>query len=325
MVVASKRAFVAPLLLTSAFALQTSSKPSSNDVVATRGCNSDSDCFIHSDKAFRCMDAGKLGLNLLETAQNSCRLPGNGPKPNSTCVCQDLGGAGNGGCFPIKKEAADASKPQYLMIGDCITAWVKSKIGDRLEEKGWEVVRANEPSNAASVNLGIHCVDGWLPTHRKWDVISFSFGLHDVSHNTEHLTLDQYVSLLTKFTEKMVNEQKRSGAKLLFANTLPVPNVPTIDSPECTTKLSGAKCLMPPRFDSEVVEHNAAAEKVMKSFIAEGAQIEILDVYSKFAALCGGVGYSFCNYQMEYNVHPSPEGNDKIGEWFFEKLSSMMK
>merc|ERR1719497_38763 len=99
----------------------------------------------------------------------------------------------------------------------------------------------------------------------------------------------QYSTLLRKFTKRLVDEQKQHGTKLLFVNTLPVPSVPTIDSPDCETPLSGGKCLMPPRYDHEAVEHNAAAAKVMEKAVAEdGAKIEILDLHSNFTALCGG-------------------------------------
>lgn len=44
----------------------------------------------------------------------------------------------------------------------------------------WELT--HNPGNAASSNLGAHCVSDWTQpgSRKKWDVLSYNFGLHDV-------------------------------------------------------------------------------------------------------------------------------------------------
>ena len=48
-------------------------------------------------------------------------------------------------------------------------------------------------------------MDSWVQaSSRKWDVISFQFGLHDLGYDTERISVEQYSALLTNITAKLV-------------------------------------------------------------------------------------------------------------------------
>ena len=48
-------------------------------------------------------------------------------------------------------------------------------------------------STKLTANLGAHCLEGWVQAAtRKWDVISFQFGLHDLGFDTERISVEQY-------------------------------------------------------------------------------------------------------------------------------------
>ena len=113
---------------------------------------------------------------------------------------------------------------------------------------GWELTHS--PGNAASSNLGAHCIPAWVvPAARRFDVISFQFGLHDLGFDTERISVEQYSSLLTEITAFLVDVQKRHQTKLLWVKTTPVPTVPVYGI-DCNDT---HKCLNPPRFDKDVV------------------------------------------------------------------------
>lgn len=97
--------------------------------------------------------------------------------------------------------------------------------------KGWELTHS--PGNAASTNLGAHCLTDWVqPSVMKYDIISYQFGLHDLGFDTERISVDLYSALLTNITTELVAVQREHGTKLLWVKTTPVPTVPTY-SPSC--------------------------------------------------------------------------------------------
>jgi hypothetical protein len=192
------------------------------------------------------------------------------------------------------------------MIGDSISLGMHSLVFDQLAASGLQ--STHSPGNAASANLGAHCIGSWLQaTTRKWAKISFQFGLHDIAFDVERISVEQYSMLLTNITKTLADLQRRDGTKLLWVKTTPVPTVPTysVTGPCHTT----AKCLNPPRFDSDVVLYNAAADKVMALANANGAKIKTLNLYSFVLEKCGGTGYSNCTgFQLPANVHYTSEG-----------------
>ena len=79
---------------------------------------------------------------------------------------------------------------------------------------------------------GVKEIDIYL-SEKKWDIIHFNFGLHDIKHidpitgkNSKNLSHphqaspEQYEKNLIEIVEKL----KRTGAKLIFATTTPYPD-----------------------------------------------------------------------------------------------------
>jgi hypothetical protein len=154
-------------------------------------------------------------------------------------------------------------------------------------------------------------MSGWVTTS-TWDLISFQFGLHDIAFDVERISVQQYTKLLTNATAQLVAVQKLHGTKLLWVKTTPVPTVPTYSAAGPCNQTS--KCLNPPRFDSDVVLYNAAADAVMAGFNSQGAQIATLDLYTFVLEKCGGAGYSNCTgFQLPQNVHFTSQGWAALG------------
>lgn len=281
-------------------------------------CNSDSDCPMEQDTNFRCMQ--KAGLALTE--KNRCRLTGMSPKNAiQACMCATMKCPG-----AIHEEPAKyPDKLQFLYIGDCVLHMAKDRFRGFLIGQGWEVAKAL--GNAGSANRAVHCLDGWLQTEkdRRWDVIAFNFGLHDVAHSTEHLSLQEYTRHLARIVEKLAALQRRYGTKLLFATTTPAPNVPVIDGADCTTPDTGLKCLVPPRYNTDIAAYNAAASQIMQAARDNGTQVMELDLYSHVNKLCGGEGYSTCEYQQPYNVHFTAAGYDSIAEQYKQAFLKLVR
>lgn len=280
-------------------------------------CQTDSDCPMDAENLFRCM----MVKGLKPTEKNNCRIAGVKPADgNQTCLCSTMR------CTKGPEPAKDSSKLQYLMVGDCVTAYVRVRKEKKLFAQGVEM--AGSFGNAGSTNRALHCLDTWaeIDQKRHWDVISFNFGLHDVAYTTEHLTVEEYRKQFTKIVEKLVGVQKRTGSKLLWISTTPIPNVPNNDEAECETPMSLLRCMSPPRHNKDVIEYNWVASKVVENAVANGAEISTLDMYKKVSDLCGGTGYSFCeDYQMKYNAHFTPRGNDKIAEFYEEAVMALAK
>ena len=111
------------------------------------------------------------------------------------------------------------------------------------------------PTNGGPTTKGLAEIDKWIG-NTKWDLIHFNWGLHDLKFmgpNGENLfpkekggkvqvPIDQYAANLDKLTARL----KKTGAKLIWRNTTPIP--------------SGSKG----RYPGDSVRFNEAAAKVMK-------------------------------------------------------------
>jgi hypothetical protein len=138
------------------------------------------------------------------------------------------------------------------------------------------------PENGAST-LSVTKLDGWLGTGH-WDVIHFNFGLHDLKFmdsGLRQVPLPDYEGNL----RRIVGRLKRTGARLVFASTTPVPD----------TKVN------PPRLSGDVVEYNAAAKRIMDQ---SGVVVDDLyaQVYPRLSEL-----------QLPANVHYTLEGYKVLG------------
>jgi beta-glucanase (GH16 family) len=142
--------------------------------------------------------------------------------------------------------------PRALLIGDSIS------IGYTLDTRAMLKGKANVhriPVNGGDTARGLSAMDEWLGKG-KWDVIHFNWGLHDLKYvdpasrklvgptkGKQVRPVDQYAANLGKLVKRM----QKSGAKLIFATTTPVPK-------GCGGRVFG-----------DAKKYNDAALKVMKA------------------------------------------------------------
>lgn len=166
--------------------------------------------------------------------------------------------------------------PRVLLIGDSIS------IGYTLPTRALLEGKANVhriPTNGGPTIRGLEQIDSWLGGG-KWDVIHFNWGLHDLKfmpHGKRQVTLAAY----EKNLDSLVRRLKKTGAKLIWRNTTPVPE----------GKVG------PPRLPADVVSYNAAAKRVMQKH-----GVPIHDLYSFALSRLGKI-------QRPVNVHFTPEGS----------------
>jgi lysophospholipase L1-like esterase len=202
--------------------------------------------------------------------------------------------AAAGFCFgqpapnPAFREIQDApGLPRVLLIGDSISIGYTEPVRTELNGKA-NVHRI--PTNGATTLNGVQNLDTWLGTAR-WDVIHFNFGLHDLKimdDGKHQVPLPDYENNLRTIVERF----KKTGAKLIWATTTPVPD---------------AK-VNPPRRSADVITYNDAATKIMKE-----AGVAIDDLYSL-------VNPRLAELQLPANVHYTLTGYDVLGHQVVESI-----
>ena len=126
--------------------------------------------------------------------------------------------------------------PDVLILGDSISIGYTPFVQKFLNGKAnvfRPVLEDGKPENCQGTTNGIAHIDRWIG-NRKWNVIHFNFGLHDLKHvepdtgansqNPKHpqqASLKQYKKNLEIITEKLL----ATDAKLIFATTTPYPDV----------------------------------------------------------------------------------------------------
>jgi acyl-CoA thioesterase-1 len=174
--------------------------------------------------------------------------------------------------------------PRVLLIGDSISIGYTLDVRRRLEGKA-NVHRI--PENGATTVYGLKKIDEWLGDG-NWDLIHFNWGLHDLrieptgAHQVE-------IADYEKNLHALVKRMKGTGAKLIWASTTPVPDMPE-------------SRLRPPRRNRDVIAYNAAAKRVM-----EQERVSIDDLYA-FALP------RLSLLQQPANVHFTEEGSRSLGE-----------
>lgn len=178
--------------------------------------------------------------------------------------------------------------PRVLLIGDSISIAYTVPVRDLLKGKA-NVHRP--PTNCGPTPVGLQDLDAWLGDG-KWAVIHFNWGLHDLKYMDEKGNLvavetgRQQVPLeaYAKNLEDLVGRLKKTGARLVWAATTPVPE--------------GAAGRVP----ADVPRYNDAARKIMD---AHGVAID--DLYA-FALP------RLKDLQQPRNVHFTPEGSRALAE-----------
>ncbi len=200
---------------------------------------------------------------------------------------------------PMAPVTDDPKLPRVLLIGDSISIGYTVPVRALLKGKA----NVHRPrTNCGPTTRGLAQIDAWLETggkDKKWDVIHFNWGLHDLKYindkgglvdvdkGKQQVPIDQYEANLRKLVKRL----KKTGATLIWCSTTPVPK--------------GAKG----RVVGDSVKYNAAAARVMK---AEGVATNDL--------------YTFAYERQDKimrkaNVHFTPEGSKVLGKRVVEVIS----
>ena len=182
-----------------------------------------------------------------------------------------------------------AGLPRVLLVGDSIS------IGYTLPVRKLLAGKANVhriPTNGGPTSNGTANLAKWLGDG-KWDVIHFNFGLHDLKlmeTGKRQVEVEDY----EKNLRTLVAAMKKTGAKVIFATTTPVPE----------GKLN------PPRSFGDVATYNQIALKVMKE---EGVAIDDLNA---------AVTPDIAKLQNPHDVHYNPEGYAVLGKAVVKSINA---
>jgi lysophospholipase L1-like esterase len=188
--------------------------------------------------------------------------------------------AGRSNAWDFVKD--DPTLPRVLLIGDSVSRGYTQAVRAALAGKA-NVHRA--PANCGPTASGIKNIEVWLGDG-KWDVIHFNFGIHD--RNTP---VADYLARLEQLVERM----KKTGAKLVWASTTPIPDNPA-------AKQSAAS----------VIERNAAAAGIMEK---HGVAINDLFTF---------VTPHLADIQPPNDVHYTAKGYELLGKQVAEAICSSL-
>lgn len=180
-----------------------------------------------------------------------------------------------------------AGLPNVLIIGDSISIGYTVAVQDLLKGK-MNVHRI--PVNGGPTTRGVASIDSWLGD-RKWDVIHFNFGLHDLKYvdanlkNTEAGKGQQQVppKEYRKNLTTIVDRLEKTGAAIIWRPTTPVP--------------AGSAS----RIATAEDEYNKIAADVIA-----GRGIAVNDLNAAIDA--------HPKWQREANVHFTPEGSAEMAK-----------
>lgn len=176
----------------------------------------------------------------------------------------------------------DPNLPRVLLIGDSVSRGYTQAVRKNLIGKA-NVHRA--PANCGPTASGIKNIEVWLGDG-KWDVIHFNFGIHD--RNTP---VADYTSRL----DQLITRMRKTGAKLIWASTTPIPDTP--DGKQTA---------------ASIVEKNKVAADVMAK---QGIVIDDL-----FAAITPHLS----TMQNPNDVHFNGQGYDFLGQTVAKAIASAL-
>lgn len=188
----------------------------------------------------------------------------------------------------------DPNLPRVLLIGDSISIAYTLPVREKLDG----IANLHRvPTNAGHTGMGIAGLSKWLENRGgEWDVIHFNWGLWDLCYRNPESknqgrrdkvngtithTPEQYAENL----DKLVTQLEKTGAKLIFATTTPVPEG------ELGRKVG----------DDAI--YNAAALEVMKKH-----DVEIDDLHAVIAGKMEQFGVK------PGDVHFKQEGSDLLAD-----------
>lgn len=178
-------------------------------------------------------------------------------------------------------------QPNVLIIGDSISIGYTVPVQDLLKDR-MNVHRI--PVNGGPTTRGVASIDSWLGD-KKWDVIHFNFGLHDLKYVDDKLKNtstdagkrqvppEEYRKNLTAIVDRL----EKTGAMLIWRPTTPVP-------PGSASRIAAAEG-----------EYNAIAAEVIA-----GRGIQVNDLNPAIEA--------HPDWQLPANVHFTQEGSAEMGK-----------
>ena len=180
--------------------------------------------------------------------------------------------------------------PNVLIIGDSISIGYTLPTRALLKEK---VNLHRIPTNGGPTTKGVTEIEKWLGT-RKWDLIHFNWGLHDLKYMGKDGTnlvpkekggiVQVPLADYEKNLEKLVIRMKKSTTKLVWRNTTPIP--------------PGSKA----RYVGDSVKYNKAAARVM-----EKHGVPTLDLYTPSKK-------NMKDWMKKANVHYHAHGSQALAE-----------
>ena len=202
---------------------------------------------------------------------------------------------------PLTETDDQPGLPRVLLIGDSISIGYTIPVRKLLKGK---VNLHRIPTNGGPTIKGLEQIDAWIGK-KKWDVIHFNWGLHDLKYmgpNGENLFPKEkggkvQVALLEyeKNLERLVHRLSKTGAKLIWRNTTPIP--------------PGSKG----RYVGDSIRYNSAASRVM---IRHGIPTHDLFTLSR---------ERMKEIMRPANVHYTEEGSRVLAESVAEVILEALK
>lgn len=198
----------------------------------------------------------------------------------------------------------DPALPNVLVLGDSISIGYMLPLREALRGEA-NVFRP--ATNCGPTTKGLEQLESWLGD-RKWDVIHFNFGLHDLKYmgrdgenladpndpaSHQQVPLDQYAGNLRRIAERL----KQTGAALIWRQTTPVPQ--------------GAKGRVP----GDASRYNAAAAEVMAEL--GGIQTDPMFEYASEPEIA--------KLQRPANVHYTEAGSAALARRAAESIRSALQ
>lgn len=193
--------------------------------------------------------------------------------------------AGRSNAWDFVKD--DPALPRVLLIGDSVSRGYTQAVRKALAGRA-NVHRA--PANCGPTASGVKNIDAWsasAPGGNKWDVIHFNFGIHD--RNTP---VAEYSARL----EQLVERIEKTGAKVVWASTTPIPDNPAARQTAAS-----------------IVERNAAAAAIMQAH-----DVAIDDLFSFITPHLAEV-------QPPNDVHFTGKGYDLLGQQVAASILTALK
>ncbi len=184
-----------------------------------------------------------------------------------------------------------AGLPRVLLIGDSISIGYTLPTRKLLEGKA-NVHRI--PTNGGPTKNGVANIAKWLGT-RKWDVIHFNWGIHDLKYMPDGKRQVEPADYEANL-RSLVATLKKTGAKLIWATTTPIPEGE----------------LNPSRKFGQVKEYNEIAAKVMAE---NGVAVDDLNAH---------ITPQLATMQNPRDVHYTSAGSEYLGKQVAAEISKAL-